>query len=189
MLSCGVIGFTSTVLAFPGATGVVAAPGLISLCFGLSLFSKKKEKLIGCMPSSSSSCPNSNRSHSNYIRRRKKLSSQLDAASKWLYVVINDIDTMGSPVGRQQEGVEHTRVGADLGAKNSKSDRILKEVVGELDLNSLRFMEQLEELEEHIYVCLLTITKSRRSLFQEIMLYSPAVIREMCDNAMTMADV
>ncbi|PKI00410.1 hypothetical protein CRG98_049643 [Punica granatum] len=77
--------------------------------------------------------------------------------------------TMGSLVGRLQDEVEHTREWADMGAKNSKRDKILKEVVRELDLNSLCFMELLEELEEHIYLCLLAINKSRRSLLQEIL--------------------
>lgn len=168
VLSCGVMGIASIVLAVHGAIGVVAAPGLVSSCFGLGFFSKKKEKLTDPEPSPSSSCRNCKRLRNSKARRSRRLSSQLDVAAKGLYILINDMDTMGSLVGRLQNEAEHAREWADMGAKSTKSDGILREVVRELDLNSLCFMEQLEELEEHIYLCLLTINKSRMSLLQEI---------------------
>lgn len=170
VLSCGVIGIASVVLAVHGAIGIVAAPGLMSSCFGLGLFSRKKEKLTNSRQSWSSPCPSHKRSSDNSKSHQNgRLSLQLDVAAKGLYILINDMGTMGSLVGRLQDEVEHTREWADLGAKSSKGDMmILKEVVRELDLNSLCFMEQLEELEEHIYLCLLAIDKSRRSLLREI---------------------
>ncbi|XP_031406722.1 UPF0496 protein At1g20180-like [Punica granatum] len=167
--SCGVMGMASFVHAAHGALVAVSAPRLIYRCFGLGLFPNNKEKPINDSPSTTFSCPNPKKSNKHKSRKNKRLSSQLDVAGKGLYILINDMGTMGSLVGRLQDEVEHTREWADMGAKNSKRDKILKEVVRELDLNSLCFMELLEELEEHIYLCLLAINKSRRSLLQEIL--------------------
>jgi hypothetical protein len=51
--------------------------------------------------------------------------------------------------------------------KNGKRE-ILKEVVREFHANESSFLEQIEELEEHIYLCFLTINRSSRLVFQEI---------------------
>ncbi|PKI75159.1 hypothetical protein CRG98_004494 [Punica granatum] len=158
VVSCGVMAIASFVLAAHGVLLAVAVPGLISSCFGLGLFPTNKKKAINDSPLSTFSTKwNKNKSHKN-----KRLRVQLDVAAKGLYVLLNDMGTMGSLLGRLQDEIEHTLEWADMGAKNSKSDKILREVMRELDLNCLCFMERLEELEEHIYLCLLTINKSRR---------------------------
>ncbi|XP_031406477.1 UPF0496 protein At1g20180-like [Punica granatum] len=170
---CEVMGIASFVLAAHGVLVAVAVPGLMSSCFGLRLFPNNKEKPINDSPLSTFSRPNPKKQNKNKSPKNKRLSAQLDVAAKGLYILLNDMGTMGSLLGRLRDEIEHTREWADMGAKNSKSDEILKEVVRELDLNCLCIMERLEELEELIYLCLLTINKSRRSLLQEIMLSSP----------------
>ncbi|KAK4779182.1 hypothetical protein SAY86_006710 [Trapa natans] len=168
-ISCGLMGIASVMLAVHGgAIMVVVGPGVMSSCFGLGLFAEKEEKLLD------SDCPSHNKrssSDNNKTRsqRKRSLSLQFDAAAKGLYVLINDMGTMCSLLGRLQDEVDHTREWADMGAKSLKSDTmILTEVMRELDMNSLCFMEHLEELEEHIYLCLLAIDKSRRCVLQEI---------------------
>lgn len=95
------------------------------------------------------------------------LSEQLDVAAKGVFILINDFDTMSQMVRRLHNEVEHRKSVADICVKNKKFE-LLREVVKEFHDQDASFLEQLEELEGHIYLCLLTINRSRRLVLQEI---------------------
>ncbi|KAJ1424178.1 hypothetical protein SESBI_11847 [Sesbania bispinosa] len=97
----------------------------------------------------------------------RRLCEQLDVAAKGVYILINDLDTMSRMVKRLHDEVEHRKTVADLCVKNGKYE-ILKQVMSEFRDHESSFLDQLEELEEHIYLCFLTINRSRRLLMQEI---------------------
>ncbi|XP_062098263.1 UPF0496 protein At1g20180 [Humulus lupulus] len=92
---------------------------------------------------------------------------QLDVAAKGVFILINDFDTMSQMVRRLQNEVEHKKFVADICVRSKKFE-LLKEVVREFQAQDSSFLEQLEELEEHIYLCLLTINRTRRQVIQEI---------------------
>lgn len=45
---------------------------------------------------------------------------------------------------------------------------MVKEVVREFQINETGVINQLEELEENIYLCILTINRSRRQLVEQM---------------------
>ncbi|MED6144993.1 hypothetical protein PIB30_020806 [Stylosanthes scabra] len=75
----------------------------------------------------------------------KRLCEQLDVAARGVYILINDLDTISCMVNRLRDEV--VRVFHDYESN---------------------FLDQLEELEEHIYLCFLTINRSRGLVIQEI---------------------
>ncbi|KAL4650258.1 hypothetical protein ACB092_01G074600 [Castanea dentata] len=136
--------------AFHSIVGIVAAPALLACSLGLCAKKMKgawgglKAKLLG------------------------KLGEQIDLAAKGVYILVNDFDTMSRMVKRLHDEVEHRKAVADICVKNGKFE-ILKEVVRDFHVHESSFLEQLEELEDHIYLCFLTINRSRRLVIQEIM--------------------
>lgn len=64
--------------------------------------------------------------------------------------------------------VEHRKALADMCVRNKKPE-LLKEVVKEFHTHDLCYLEQLEELEQHIYLCFHTINRSRKLVMDEIM--------------------
>ncbi|KAJ1376118.1 hypothetical protein SESBI_50279 [Sesbania bispinosa] len=137
------------VLAFHSIIGLVAAPCVMSGLLGLM---RKRFKLV----------------HERHgVKSSRRLYEQLDVAAKGVYILINDLDTMSRMVKRLDDEVEHWREVADICVKNGKGE-ILREVVREFHDYESNFLDQLEELEEHIYLCFLTINRSRRLVMQEI---------------------
>ncbi|KAJ7957903.1 UPF0496 protein [Quillaja saponaria] len=139
------------VFAIHSIVGVVVAPGVVG-CF-VGLFKHKRiKRLPGNLKLSS----------------RERLGEQLDVAAKGVYILINDFNTMSRMVKRLHNEIEHRRSVACMCVKNGKCV-ILREVVREFHDDESSFLDQLQELEEHIYLCFLTINRSRRLVIQEIM--------------------
>jgi len=134
------------VLAFHSIVGVVVAPSILGGLVGLLV--KKGGERVGCGSS-------------------ERLFKQLDMAAKGIYILINDLDTMSRMVKRLQDEVEHRKVVAEVCARNGKWE-ILKQVMREFHERDSSFLEQLEELEGHIYLCFLTTNRSRRLVMQTI---------------------
>ncbi|AES74062.2 transmembrane protein [Medicago truncatula] len=140
------------VFAFHSIIGLAAAPYVVGGSFGLM---KKRSKW-------------ENKKYNSC----EKLYEQIDVAAKGVYIVINDLDTMSRMVKRLADEVEHCREVADICVKNYGHGNgrcvILKMVLREFRDCQTNFMDQLEELEEHIYLCFLAINRSRRQLMQKI---------------------
>lgn len=93
----------------------------------------------------------------------------LNAAAKGIFIMINDLDTMSRMVKRLNDEVEHRKLVVDVCAKNVGSKcEILKRAISEFSDHESSLLEQLEELEEHVYLCFLTVNKSRRHVMQQI---------------------
>ncbi|CAK8569133.1 unnamed protein product [Lathyrus sativus] len=139
-------------VAFHSIIGLAAAPYVMGGFFGLM---KKRFKGV----------------HGKY-GSCEKLYEQIDVAAKGVYIMINDLGTMSRMVKRLEDEVEHWREVADICVKNYGNGNgrceILKMVVREFYDCQTNFMDQLEELEEHIYLCFLTVNRSRRLLMEKI---------------------
>ena len=149
IISYSAVAVALVVLAIHSIVGIVIAPGLMG-CF------------VGAV-------------RNRYVFARRglgtcfleRLGEQLDAAAKGIYILVNDFDTMSRLVSRLYDEVEHSKAIVDMCVRNGKSE-MLMEVVKEFHVHDSFFLEQLEELEDHIYLCLLTINKSRMLVIQEI---------------------
>ncbi|GLT34409.1 hypothetical protein SLA2020_089260 [Shorea laevis] len=137
------------VLAFHSMIGLVAAPGLIACFLGFS-----KKKIRSGTRRVKSSLP-------------ERLGVQLDIAAKGIFVLINDFDTMSRLVCRLYDEIEHLKTIANMCVRNGKSN-VLKEVFREFQMHGSVFLEQLEELEQHIYLCFLTINRSSSFVIEKI---------------------
>lgn len=140
------------VFALHSMIGLVAAPAIMACSLG---FCKKRME-----------------SADEWLKtrfNRENHGEQLDVAAKGIYILINDFDTMSRMVRRLQDEVEHRKAVADLCVRNGINCEIFKEVLREFHVHDSNFMEQLEELEEHVYLCLLTINRSRRLVLEEIL--------------------
>ncbi|XP_076913476.1 UPF0496 protein At1g20180-like [Bidens hawaiensis] len=137
------------ILACHGLVVTLAAPGLIPCLFGLiknnTRLAKKKVK-----PS-----------------ELKRVGAQLDVAAKGVYTMMKDLDTMGWLVRRLHDEVEFGKAMACRCFRTQKAD-VLEEVMREFRVHESCLTEQLEELEDHIYLCLLNVNRSRKLLVEEI---------------------
>ncbi|KAL5995704.1 hypothetical protein ACLOJK_041819 [Asimina triloba] len=100
----------------------------------------------------------------------KRVGAQLDAAAKGAYILGRDFDTMSRLATRLHDEIEHNKAVIGICLSNGRGQLLVEEVVKELRSNEAGFLEQLEELEEHVYLCFLTINRARRLVFQEIVM-------------------
>lgn len=103
------------------------------------------------------------------LRRKPltRLGAQLDAAAKGAFILNRDFDTMSRLVMRLRDEIEHSKAVVRICLRNGKI-HLIEEAVKELRSSDAGFLEQLEELEEHVYLCFLTINKARRLVIQEM---------------------
>ncbi|KAL6995895.1 hypothetical protein U1Q18_006029, partial [Sarracenia purpurea var. burkii] len=139
------------VLAVHSMAGIFAAPWLL-IPFSLGLVKKRIEWVTREMKTS----------------LLDRVGAELEVAARGVFTLINEFDTMSRLVRRLQDEIEHGKAIAEMCVRNGKS-QVLMEVVREFRIHEEGFLEQLEELEEHIYLCFLTINRSRTLVMQEIM--------------------
>ncbi|XP_052202711.1 UPF0496 protein At1g20180 [Diospyros lotus] len=140
-------------LAVHSVVGVAAAPGLLISCCCLGLVRKKSKMVRKALRTS----------------LLERVGAQLEVAAKGVFILINDFDTMSRLVRRLQDEMEHSKAIAEMCVRHGKGE-VLMEVIREFSVHQTGFLEQLEELEEHIYLCFLTINRSRALVLQEIVM-------------------
>lgn len=96
-------------------------------------------------------------------------SAQLDTAAKGTYILIRDLDTVSRLVARLNNELERVDGLVQLWLQR-RDDRLQasEEVSSQLKKNNQSFMEQLDELEEHLYLCFMTINRARNLVVNEI---------------------
>ncbi|KAJ4879548.1 UPF0496 protein [Raphanus sativus] len=153
VISHSAIVITLLIVALHSILGVLVAPAMLGLC-SLGFLRKKKAKR-------------------NMENKRKtdttleKLGTQMDIAAKGMFIMINDLDTLSRLAGRLCDEIEHRKTVAAMCAKSGKIE-VLKEALKEFSGHDERFLEQLQELEEHLYLCFHTINRSRRLVFAQM---------------------
>ncbi|EXB93835.1 hypothetical protein L484_004321 [Morus notabilis] len=103
-------------------------------------------------------------------RKLARVMAQLDAATKGTYILSRDLDTISRLVTRLNDELEHIRVMAKFWL--DRGDDWLQasgEVARQLKRNESSFNEQLDELEEHLYLCFMTINRARNLVVKEIL--------------------
>lgn len=103
-------------------------------------------------------------------RKLARLPALLDAAAKGTYIVNRDMDTISRLVTRLNNELEHTDAMVRFWLEHREDNtQASGEVARQLKKNDSNFSQQLDELEEHLYLCLMTINKGRRLVVKEIL--------------------
>ncbi|KAK6131474.1 hypothetical protein DH2020_034782 [Rehmannia glutinosa] len=97
----------------------------------------------------------------------RKIVEQLDVAAKGAYILNRDFDTMSRLVGRLEDEIEHNRAMIKF-CLERREDRFCLQVLKEIKKYEFGFKKQVEELEEHVYLCLVTINRARGLVIKEI---------------------
>ncbi|KAJ0967023.1 hypothetical protein J5N97_023940 [Dioscorea zingiberensis] len=100
-------------------------------------------------------------------RRVEKVVEGVDAAARGAYIVGREMETMGMMVRRVGDEVEHRREVARMAARSGER-RMVREAVKEMESGEEGFRRQMKELEEHVYLSLLAINKTRRQVVKEM---------------------
>lgn len=153
VISHSAIVITLLIIALHSILGVLAAPALLGLC-SLGLLRKKKTK-------------RNMHNKSNKDTTLERLGTQIDIAAKGMFILINDLDTLSRLAGRLCDEIEHRKTVAAMCAKSRKIE-VLKEALREFNAHEEKFSDQLQELEEHLYLCFHTINRSRRLVLAQI---------------------
>lgn len=102
-------------------------------------------------------------------RKLAKVTEQLDAAAKGTYIVNKDLETTSRLVARLNDELEYMKTTVKFWLER-KEDRVQAdgEVVRLLKKNQCSFSDQLDELEEHLYLCFMTINRARDLVVNQI---------------------
>ncbi|XP_057950858.1 UPF0496 protein At3g49070 [Malania oleifera] len=130
----------ATIMVFHALAAMVAAPSLIAASFDPTP-TKKLTKAL----------------------------AQLDAAAKGTYILNRDLDTISRHLARLNDELEHVREMIGFWLERGE-DRLqpFGEVARQFKKNDSSFSQQLDELEEHLYLCLMTINRARNLVLNEI---------------------
>ncbi|KAM1210733.1 hypothetical protein FF1_002561 [Malus domestica] len=146
--ACSLIAITAIVLAAHTLTALLMGPALIS--FPFKSFKKKPRSIP-------------------FLRSRilTKVGEQLDVAAKGIYILNRDFDTMSRLVARLHDEVEHNKAMIRF-CLERREDKFSLQVVKELKKTDVGFRKQVEELQEHVYLCLVTINRARALVVKEM---------------------
>ncbi|XP_021726694.1 UPF0496 protein At3g49070-like [Chenopodium quinoa] len=109
---------------------------------------------------------------STSTKQLAKTSAQLDAAAKGTYILNRDLDTISRLVARLDDELEHIRAMVEFWMDRVDDHlhaQAGEEVARQLKRNDAKFMDQLDELEEHLYLCFMTINRARNLVVKEIL--------------------
>ncbi|KAK6250625.1 Protein of unknown function DUF677 - like 3 [Theobroma cacao] len=112
------------------------------------------------------------------MRRLSRESAQLDAAAKGTYILNRDLDTISRLVARLNDELEDMSAMVKFWLDRGE-DRLQAsgEVARQLKKNDANFTQQLDELEEHLYLCFMTINRARNLVVREILDPGPRTTR------------
>ncbi|KAJ4965762.1 hypothetical protein NE237_017611 [Protea cynaroides] len=150
VITCITVAAATLILAAHTLVGILASPAVLGISLGIL---KRRIESIRMGFNTTVIC-----------RERE----QLDAAAKGVYILNRDFDTVNRLAMRLHDEIDHRKKMAKMCVR-SQNRQMLMVVVREFKSNESGFLEQVRELEEHVYLCLLTINRARRLVLQEIM--------------------
>ncbi|CAL5040824.1 unnamed protein product [Urochloa decumbens] len=101
-------------------------------------------------------------------RRYARAGAAVDAAARGAYIVGRDLDTVSRMVRRAHDELEHGRDVARIAVRGRGEAPLMQEVAREEEECEEDLRAQLEELEEHVCLCLITINRTRRMVAHEM---------------------
>ncbi|KAG9441341.1 hypothetical protein H6P81_017195 [Aristolochia fimbriata] len=103
-------------------------------------------------------------------RVRARVSAQLDAATKGTYILNRDLDTISRLVARLHNELDHAQAMVRFFLERCH-ERLEpgQEVLRQLRKIGSSFSQQLDDLEEHLYLCFMTINRARSLVMKEVL--------------------
>lgn len=103
------------------------------------------------------------------VRSLARETAQLDAAAKGTYILNRDLDTISRLVARVNDELEHMRAMVKFWVERREGRlQASDEVARQLKKNDCSFSQQLDELEEHLYLCFMNVNRARNLVVKEI---------------------
>ena len=104
-------------------------------------------------------------------KKLARVTTQFDAAAKGTFILSRDLDTISQLVARLNNELEHIRGMIKFWLERGGDDwlHVSGEVARQLKKNDSSFNEQLDELEEHLYLCFMTINRARNLVVKEML--------------------
>ncbi|KAF8409830.1 hypothetical protein HHK36_002348 [Tetracentron sinense] len=104
----------------------------------------------------------------NFTKKELQHVAQLDAAAKGTFVLNNELKTIDRLVARLHGAIESDKLLIRLGLERGSDRYPIHEVLKQLRKNYHNIRHQLDDLEEHICLCFVTVNRARSRLLQEI---------------------
>ncbi|KAK9162634.1 hypothetical protein Syun_003536 [Stephania yunnanensis] len=159
---CGAVGVAVIVLAAHTVFGLLASPAIFTAVPSMKNSFKTKKTITKGFRLFWST---------GFLR---KLGIQLDVAAKGVYILNRDFDTMSRLVARLHDEIEHSKGMIRFCLERREDKYPLQEVVKELKKSDIGFRRKVEELEDHVYLCLVTINRARVQVMKEMTALSSA---------------
>ncbi|XP_054788344.1 UPF0496 protein At3g49070 [Prosopis cineraria] len=104
-------------------------------------------------------------------RKLARLAAQLDAAAKGTYILSKDFETISQLVARANDELKHmkTNIGFWIERKEDQLFQANGEVARLMKKNQCNFSDQLDELEEHLYLCFMNINRARYLVLKHLL--------------------
>eukprot|EP00252_Welwitschia_mirabilis_P024448 TRINITY_DN7266_c0_g1_i1.p1 TRINITY_DN7266_c0_g1~~TRINITY_DN7266_c0_g1_i1.p1 ORF type:complete len:368 (+),score=41.53 TRINITY_DN7266_c0_g1_i1:246-1349(+) len=102
------------------------------------------------------------------VKSLRRHCSQVDAAMRGTYILSKDIDTLSRLVRRLHNDFEHSRTLIQFCLQRRGEKHPVQEVVKELQKHGTNFTKSIEDVKNHVCVCLMTINRVRKLLVKEI---------------------
>ncbi|KAF7821855.1 UPF0496 protein [Senna tora] len=103
-------------------------------------------------------------------KKLARVMTQLDAATKGTYILNKDLETISQLMARLNDEMEHMRTVINFWVER-KEDQFQAngEVAQLMKKSQCSLSDQLDELEEHLYLCFMNINRARDLVFKQIM--------------------
>lgn len=101
-----------------------------------------------------------------------EVGEQLEAAAKGSYILNREFDTTSRLVARLDDAMDHGKAMARLFVERKEDKFAVQVAMDELKKSNLRLRNQVEEVEEHLYLCIVTINRARGLVINQIQMKS-----------------
>lgn len=109
--------------------------------------------------------------------RLARVSDQLDLAAKGIYILVRDLETMSRLVARLSDEIEHMMSMVRFwGERSDGRCEVTRRIMtgmrdgdGDGGDDDSGFVERLDELEEHLYLCFMTVNRARNLVVKEVL--------------------
>ncbi|XP_054817986.1 UPF0496 protein At1g20180-like [Prosopis cineraria] len=152
-LACGVIAIAAAIIATHTLTAIIMGPAILS--FPMKSFKRKVTQRVRVL-----------RSSTGFLG---KVRDQLDVAAKGTYILSRDFDTTSRLVARLHSEIERNKEMVRFWMGRKEEEKLGLEIVKEMRKSEVGFRKQVEELEEHVYLCLVTINRARSLVVKEML--------------------